>query len=94
MWWYPWGRQPLEQVSILSMGTDYCANSARCYPLWPRSPWEHRGGLAPSPWGREGRHRLPAHQGWERRPRRTDEMWQACNKPLVTVTFARQPLAG
>lgn len=28
------------------------------------------------------------------RPQCTDEMWQACNKPLVTVTFARQPLAG
>lgn len=28
------------------------------------------------------------------RLRCADEMWQACNKPLVTVTFARQPLAG
>lgn len=67
-----------------------------CHPLWLRSPQGQKGGSPLCPPQEGTQHRLPAQQGWERssRTRCADEMWQACNKPLVTVTFARQPLAG
>lgn len=58
-----------------------------------------RGAARPRPRGagRAGAgcpHAEPGAGNASTRPRRADEMWQACNKPLVTVTFARQPLAG
>jgi len=83
-----------ERVPVLRTGTDPRAKpaSCHCHPLRPRSPRGH-GGFAP---GKGVGRRLPARRGWQRRQpsARADEMWQACNKPLVTVTFARQPLAG
>lgn len=54
---------------------------------WPRPQGAGRAG-AGCP------HAEPGAGNASTRPRRADEMWQACNKPLVTVTFARQPLAG
>lgn len=90
-----------EGVPILGTGMDSrtkLANRHR-HPLWL---WGgHRGGgvfalVSPSPGeGRAGAgcpHTGAGSAG--SRPRCADEMWQACNKPLVTVTFARQPLAG
>jgi len=69
----------------------------------PRCHRHHSGGgtegVHPHP-HRAGRtsagcpHAEPRAGNASTRPQRADEMWQACNKPLVTVTFARQPLAG
>lgn len=79
-----------------SAGLHAKLSNCHCHPLWPGSPQGQRGGSSLCPPQEGTQHRLPAQQGWERgsRTQCADEMWQACNKPLVTVTFARQPLAG